>query len=163
MTRAWISITVLWVASCGGSDKPAPQPPANQAPVAMEEDVVDATVDDERASSNQLGSISPDATRMPATGTAARDKASIRAVVRASIPAISLCYEKQLLQSPGLRGTTMVQFTIAPNGTVMSATGTGFDPAVDACVAGVVQGMVFAADAGATTVNYPFKFAPSAP
>ena len=87
-----------------------------------------------------------------------RDKESIRGVMKAHIGSIRYCYEKELMNRPDIAGTTLATFTIAPDGTVASATATGFDPNVDECVAKAVQVLRFAAAPGATTVNYPFKF-----
>lgn len=166
MKRALILITI---ASCGGSSKPAPQAPSNEAtepPVAMEEDVVAGEPNENAEARAQAIQAARDAGVIGGTATpppqGPRDKASIRAVVRTHISEITLCYEKQLLASPGLAGTTTVKFTIDPNGTVSASTGAGFDPKVDTCVADVVRTMVFSTDAGSMIVSYPFKFMPSA-
>src|SRR5688572_7758518 len=162
---------ILVLAACGGGQRAGGEMPSNE--VAMEEETVERTeveptsperekaLADARAA-GVLGSVNPCAAANPCAGAATgvpatRDKPGIRGVVKQHIPKITYCYEKQLLVKPNLAGTTLVSFTIAPDGTVSAATGSGFDADVDACVASVVSGMVFGAAAEATVVNYPFK------
>ncbi len=98
----------------------------------------------------------------PSSSTAGLDKAVIRRVIRQHLPAVRYCYEKELITQPTLQGTVTVKFVIAADGSVASAAGSGL-PVVDACVATVVQKMVFPKPRGGGTVNvsYPFKFVPS--
>lgn len=88
------------------------------------------------------------------------DATSIRRYVRRRQDAIRNCYEQELFRRPKLEGTTLVSFMIGENGLVTAATGSGFDDAVDRCVAGVVKTIEFphAVDGGAIQVNYPFTF-----
>lgn len=90
---------------------------------------------------------------------------SIRREVRARLGEIRLCYEQRLVDEPTLQGTTRVTFAIGSDGRVLSSTGTGFDPAVDTCVAGVIKAIRFPAPDGGGTmrVNYPFIFRPADP
>lgn len=88
------------------------------------------------------------------------DRAIIRRYIKRSIDKIAYCYERELLAKPGLAGTIQVQFLIAPNGSVQSAIGAGFDETVARCVAGVVKNISFPAPktGGSVQVNYPFTF-----
>jgi hypothetical protein len=91
------------------------------------------------------------------------DKAIIRRYIKRNIQKITYCYEKALLAKPKLAGTVQTQFTISPNGTVVTATGAGVDPDVASCVAGVIQGIQFPQPkgGGGVQVNYPFTFRPA--
>ena len=88
------------------------------------------------------------------------DKAIIRQYVKRNINKIQYCYEKNLVAKPGLKGTVMVQFFIAPTGKVTEAKGTGVDDAVSSCVTAVVKGIEFPKPkgGGGVQVNYPFTF-----
>jgi serine/threonine-protein kinase len=90
------------------------------------------------------------------------DKALIRRGIKQKIQNVRSCYEKALVKQPTLQGTVMVQFTIGPSGTVVSAQATGLDPAVSTCVANVVKQMTFPkpTGGGVVNVNYPFAFRP---
>ncbi len=92
------------------------------------------------------------------------DKAIIRRYIKRNIQKIQYCYEKQLLVKPGLSGTVSTQFFIAPDGKVPSATGSGVDPEVANCVAGVIKAIEFPKPkgGGGVQVNYPFTFRPAA-
>src|SRR5678815_4300914 len=90
------------------------------------------------------------------------DKAAIKREVGAHLDRISACYEKRLAEQPRLTGETRVDFVIAQDGHVTSATGSGFDRDVDACVAGVIKTIMFPPTAaGTVSVSYPFRFRPS--
>jgi hypothetical protein len=91
------------------------------------------------------------------------DKAIIRRYIKRNIPRITYCYEKELLAKPGLRGTVMTQFFIAPSGEVASATSSGVDPAVASCLARVIKAIQFPKPkgSGGVQVNYPFTFRPA--
>jgi pSer/pThr/pTyr-binding forkhead associated (FHA) protein len=91
------------------------------------------------------------------------DKAIIRRYIKRNIQKIQYCYEKELLAKPGLNGTVATQFFITPNGTVASSTGTGVDPNVASCVAGVIKAIEFPKPkgGGGVQVNYPFTFHPA--
>lgn len=88
------------------------------------------------------------------------DKAIIKRYIKRSLDKIAYCYERELLAKPGLAGTIGVQFYIAPNGTVQTSTGSGFDGEVARCVADVVKAIKFPmpTDGGGVQVNYPFNF-----
>lgn len=92
------------------------------------------------------------------------DKAIIRRYVKRNLQKISYCYEKQLLARPNLSGTVITQFFVAPNGSVTSSQGSGFDYEVATCVADVIHGIEFPKpkNGGGVQVNYPFTFRPAA-
>ncbi len=91
------------------------------------------------------------------------DKAIIRRYIKRNIQKIQYCYEKELLAKPGLAGTVSTQFFITPSGTVASSTGSGVDPNVSSCVAGVIKAIEFPKPkgGGGVQVNYPFTFRPA--
>jgi hypothetical protein len=91
------------------------------------------------------------------------DKAIIRRYVKRNISKISYCYEKQLLDKPGIKGTIATQFFIDAEGHVASATASGVDPDVASCVAGVIKTIEFPKPkgGGAVRVTYPFVFQPA--
>src|SRR5580704_125989 len=86
------------------------------------------------------------------------DKAIIRRYIKRNISKITYCYEKQLLAKPGLSGTVTMSFFITPTGAVEHATGSGMDPDVAGCVAGVIGAIEFPKPkgGGGVQVNYPF-------
>lgn len=88
------------------------------------------------------------------------DRAIIKRYVKRQIHKISYCYEHELLARPSLAGVVKVDFLITANGTVQTATGTGFDDTVARCVAGVVRGIEFprTSTGGNVQVTYPFTF-----
>jgi pSer/pThr/pTyr-binding forkhead associated (FHA) protein len=91
------------------------------------------------------------------------DKAIIRRYIKRNIQKIQYCYEKELLAKSNLSGTVQTQFFITPNGNVASSTGSGVDPNVANCVAGVIKGIEFPKPkgGGGVQVNYPFTFRPA--
>lgn len=91
------------------------------------------------------------------------DKAIIRRYIKRNIQKITYCYEKQLLAKPGLSGVVTTQFFITPNGNVASSSGSGVDPEVANCVAGVIKNIEFPKPkgGGGVQVNYPFTFRPA--
>ena len=86
------------------------------------------------------------------------DKPVIRRVVSKHRDKIVYCYEKALLAKPGLAGTVMVQFFIAPTGKVTSVSAHGVAPEVASCVAEVIKQLEFPppTGGGGVQVNYPF-------
>ncbi|HEV7558022.1 MAG TPA: AgmX/PglI C-terminal domain-containing protein, partial [Kofleriaceae bacterium] len=88
------------------------------------------------------------------------DKSIIRRYVKRNEEKIAYCYGKELLAHPNLEGEVLVQFMIAPDGTVQASNGRGFDATVASCVASVVHGITFPrpTDNGPVQVNYPFTF-----
>lgn len=90
----------------------------------------------------------------------AMDKPSIRARVRAELPAIKACYERALATKPTLTGTVQAQFFISPNGVVAASSASGVDPEVATCVADLIKALEFGkpSGGGGAQVNYPFTF-----
>jgi len=91
------------------------------------------------------------------------DKQIVRRYVRARLPAIRYCYEKQLLVHPDLRGTVNAHFTIDATGAVTVATADGLgNTAVEECVARAVKTIRFpaATGGGIVRVTYPFLLEP---
>ncbi|MDX2091304.1 MAG: AgmX/PglI C-terminal domain-containing protein [Kofleriaceae bacterium] len=88
------------------------------------------------------------------------DKEIIRRYVKRSYEKIAYCYERKLMANPGIEGQMSVAFLIAPDGTVQSSNGAGFDGEVASCVAGVVKQIKFPrpSNGGPVQVNYPFTF-----
>lgn len=170
MYRACLIVLV----ACGGASPPprqtaAPAPPPAQpiepeVVAAKPPDPNDPAVARQQAieAAREAGILgNADAAAPPPAGPL--DKDSIRREVRAHLKPITFCYEKQLLERPTLAGTTLVEFSIAPDGHVESSVGSGFDAKVDACVADVVKTIVFPKPdtGGALKVNYPFTFKPA--
>ncbi|MGE0871212.1 MAG: AgmX/PglI C-terminal domain-containing protein [Kofleriaceae bacterium] len=91
------------------------------------------------------------------------DKAIIRRYIKRNIQKIQYCYEKELLAKPGLSGVVSTSFFITPNGNVASSNGSGVDPNVANCVAGVIKAIEFPKPkgGGGVQVNYPFTFRPA--
>ena len=92
-------------------------------------------------------------------------KADIRREIRRNLPPIRACYQRALVDKPGLSGTLMIQFFIAPTGQVATANSSGVDPAVARCVADAIKQIEFPRPkgGGGVQVNYPFTFRRGAP
>ena len=90
------------------------------------------------------------------------DKQVIRRVVREHRAKIVSCYVTALLAKPGLAGTVMVQFFIAPTGKVTSASAHGVALEVASCVGEVIEQLEFPPPkgGGGVQVNYPFTMRP---
>ncbi|HEX4450148.1 MAG TPA: AgmX/PglI C-terminal domain-containing protein [Kofleriaceae bacterium] len=99
----------------------------------------------------------------PATSNASDDdRVMIRRYIKQQLSAIQECYEKQLAGQPDLAGTVTVKLTIAANGKVIAATGSGLQTNVDACVANVVKAIQFGTPSRAPIdISYPFTFTPA--
>jgi hypothetical protein len=95
------------------------------------------------------------------TATGDLDKNVIRRVMHAHVGAMRACYEKELVAKPKLEGKVELTFTIARNGSVTEAKGTGLAEVTD-CVVRVVKTIKFPAPAGGGVVNvrYPVIFKP---
>lgn len=83
-----------------------------------------------------------------------------RGVIWTELATIRSCYESQLLHDTMLRGTTTVELVLAADGVVRSATGTGFHPGVDLCVAETIKPMKFPAAGRVLSIMFPFRFEP---
>jgi hypothetical protein len=88
------------------------------------------------------------------------DKAIIKRYIKRNQAKIAYCYESELLARPTIEGSVQISFMISGSGTVMSASGQGFDAKVTSCVASVIKGIEFPkpTDGGNVQVNYPFTF-----
>jgi hypothetical protein len=102
----------------------------------------------------------PTVTMSQATSNGDLDPAIIRRYIKRNLEKVSYCYERHLMTHPGSEGSVKIQFLIAPNGTVQTSTGGGFNPEVANCVADVVSHIEFPKPngGGAVQVNYPFTF-----
>jgi outer membrane biosynthesis protein TonB len=85
-------------------------------------------------------------------------------VIARYLPQVRTCYERELKNDPGLRGTVEVQFTIGPNGGISNARhvgGTLRNATVGDCVSSLVKRWRFPRPAvGRVDLIYPFSFAP---
>ena len=88
------------------------------------------------------------------------DKSIIRRYIRRKLPAITGCYEKQLLVDSTVTGTVETAFLIDPTGHVRDITATGMQPEVASCIATVISSIQFPLSngGGSTQVHYPFSF-----
>lgn len=91
------------------------------------------------------------------------DKNIIRRVINKNMAKVKYCYEKSLQKNPLLEGKIVVNFTIAPDGTVTAVTAketTLGDADTETCIMKVVQSMLFPkpVGGGAVIVNYPYVF-----
>ncbi len=75
------------------------------------------------------------------------------------------CYDRAVSSHPGIEGDLVMQWTIDPKGNVTRVSADASrssisEPAVVACVAGVIQKLQFAPSAGGyeTKAFYPFNF-----
>ncbi len=154
--------------ACGGAKStPISNTATMSAAEEMEAEVIEGKPGSENAVARQqaiaqaraagiLGSAKPEGAGGPL------DKSTIRAAVRSQLMSIQLCYEVQLFEKPGIAGTTNVEFTIGGDGVVTTASGTGFDPDVDGCVADVIKRVTFSKPTGGQLiVRYPFTFKPA--
>lgn len=84
----------------------------------------------------------------------------INRVIRQHSPEVRSCYEQSLKRDgPSTGGRLVLEFTIAPDGSVASAKANpGITPPLDACVVGVIRGAQFPAPPKGqpTMVSYPF-------
>lgn len=85
----------------------------------------------------------------------------VRRVVLAHVGAVRACYETEAQKNPALKGGMSVQWTVAPDGSVMGASLAGSslgNPRVEGCVVRQVQRWKFPAAEAQTSVTFPFKF-----
>ena len=93
------------------------------------------------------------------------DKSLVDAVIRRNMSQIRYCYQRELTKNRSLRGKIIVQFTIAPDGSV-SKTGIKSSsmgsPNVENCIAGRFKRFKFPEPKGGdvVVVSYPFLFSP---
>jgi hypothetical protein len=85
----------------------------------------------------------------------------IRRVVMAHLGAVRACYEGELQSNPGLKGGLGIRWTIAPEGTVATASlGSSSlgNARVEGCVLRQVKAWRFPSSSGPSSVDWPFKF-----
>lgn len=86
----------------------------------------------------------------------------VRRYIRRKLRRIRYCYEKELVATPTLAGTVVVQFQISPRGLVQGAKASGMgNRNVEACVASAIASVQFPKprDGGYVNVRYcPFTF-----
>jgi len=91
-------------------------------------------------------------------------RGSIKRIVRQNLGRFRMCYSSGLGRNPKLQGLVSVQFVVAPDGSVSSASDGGSklpDAAVVSCVVSVFYGLSFPArDEGIVRVQYPLTFEP---
>ncbi|MGE0404307.1 MAG: AgmX/PglI C-terminal domain-containing protein [Kofleriaceae bacterium] len=88
------------------------------------------------------------------------DKEIIRRYIRRKLPAITGCYDKQLLVDGTFSGAVKTSFVIDPMGHTRDITAAGMHPEVASCIAGVISTIQFPRSngGGSTRVHYPFSF-----
>ena len=90
------------------------------------------------------------------------DRAAILKVVNGGIAAVQACYERQLMQQPGLQGKILFDWVIAADGSVAStrvrSSSLASQP-VATCISGVIKRWQFPKPTGGSvTVTFPFVF-----
>ncbi|RLB46957.1 MAG: hypothetical protein DRJ42_26495 [Deltaproteobacteria bacterium] len=93
------------------------------------------------------------------------DEAQVVRMIRVRQSALRRCYETSLGRNPSLSGRVVVKFTIQERGTVSEASAvenTTGDPALGACVVGVIRRLRWRVgpEGGSVQFAYPFIFAP---
>jgi hypothetical protein len=115
----------------------------------------------DRPSTAPLDISYPFTFRPASTSIVDPDKLMIRRIIRVHIQSIQYCYEKRLLEQPGIEGTIQAKFTVDADGNVGSSTATGFDSQVASCVAQVIKGLSFERPSKPLELDYPFSFTPA--
>lgn len=95
----------------------------------------------------------------------ALSREGIRRTIRRQRPAVRACYEHELQRNPRLAGRAVVQFVIAPDGSVTTAAVTSSrfgkpEPRLERCLVNIARTMQFPSinGDGLTVVSYPFAF-----
>lgn len=91
------------------------------------------------------------------------DKSLIDAVISRNLNQIRYCYQRELTDTPGLKGRIVVKFTIAGDGSVSNAAikSTSMNSsAVENCIIGRFKKFKFPEPkgGGVVIVQYPFTF-----
>jgi len=84
----------------------------------------------------------------------------VRRILRQHTPRLRYCYEKALINHPGLEGKVVANFVVDPKGNVSSVALDGVNPDLDACVATSLRAMRFPApeSGGIEKVRAPLAF-----
>jgi hypothetical protein len=161
MQRGLVVASVLVLAACQGKSKSSGLPPGGQPDRTAESDVWQMDPEAVPVGNRAPAPLHADAEdRAPPRGPL--DKSSIKREVTANLDRFSACYEKRLTERPNLVGEIRVDFVIAQDGHVGSATGSGPDRELADCCARAIRTIPFPApSAGTVSVSYPFVFKPS--
>jgi hypothetical protein len=94
------------------------------------------------------------------------DKELVRRVVRQHVNEVRACYEQALPRKPTLAGRVVAMFTIAPNGTVLTAAlqaSTLGERGVEDCIVAATRRWLYPQPlgGGTVTVSYPFLLTPA--
>ena len=99
---------------------------------------------------------------MRAAGQGSLDRDAIQKVINENIGQIQRCYERELIQNPGLSGKVQVEWTIGMSGGVRGARQTYSSLAsssVASCIMTAIKSWRFPQPKGGeVVVNYPFIF-----
>ena len=95
-----------------------------------------------------------------------RSQESVKEVIKSHRGSLDFAYRKALRSDPTLKGIISIEFTVAPDGTIVSArvvSSTVGDPAFEEDVLKRVKTWKFPAypDSGNTIVTYPIEFSPA--
>lgn len=162
-------LAVVTLAACGGSASTTPlsnRTTTTDELIEIEAETLEGKAESEHAvgrrqaiaQARSAGILGP----TPPDPSGPLEKTSIKAAIRPHLDSIQICYEAQLLERPGIQGTTVVDFTIGGDGTVLAATARGFDAEVDRCVADAIKPIAFPKpSAPKVNVRYPFAFKPA--
>ena len=95
-----------------------------------------------------------------------RSQESVKEVIKSHRGSLDFAYRKALRSDPTLKGIISIEFTVAPDGTIISArvvSSTTGDPAFEEDVLKRVKTWKFPAypDSGNTIVTYPIEFSPA--
>lgn len=147
-----IVVALVVVASCDGKERPAVAPPE---PAAKHDDDDDGYRTVMKGDGYVVQRGPGPGRRVPKSkvvatfgqpeviGTGELDKEAVLRDLELRRTSISACYEDELATKPKLAGTVKLRFTIRDNGMIANATASGLDPAVDACVGTILNGIVF--------------------
>jgi len=159
-------------------EAPEPPPPTPAVQVELEPAPAEIQVEEEVDLAGLMGG-GPEATPTPAPKKAARKKSTdaglgveggrtlsasqIKAVVRRNAPQVRACYERQLKQSPGLRGRVKIGWTIGADGRVRSpsvVSNSTRNRTMLPCITKAVRSWKFPRAESPADVEWPFVFKP---
>jgi hypothetical protein len=141
--------------------------PGDTAPAPHKKTMADcaaqsgSTVDVPTSDAGMMNNGQPDA------GSADRSGDDIRTIVQANRDKFRCCYDVALADHPGLEGSFVVGFTLAPNGSLKTAaldkTASDIkDDAMGDCAVAILKTLTFppSRKGKESTVSYPFGFHP---
>lgn len=108
-----------------------------------------------RGHGRQRGATTPTAAVAigPVAGDGVFDAAAIGNALAAARPAFERCYADALGQRPGLAGQLVLSIELGESGAPTTTNATGVDPAIAACISGVVHKLTFPAPSGVARVT----------